>query len=518
MWKILTVAFFSFFVPLVAFPQILPKEGSRLNYRLVGFSFPNVQNTSKTKLEIAVGDLTSVDSFEKNRIKTYDVKDCKAIIELPFFGKSYTWRVIGKGHKVLSTDKNYGLHHFSTTLIPAVDTSQTRLRVLKQAVARKDAYVLLDGNRAMYDMGGNPIWYLPDIDGFKTDKSLLRDLKTSPQGNITFLYEERGAYEINLNGDILWKAPNNGTVNGQGAEFYHHEFTRLSNGNYMILGSEYNTWNQQMPSTTDSGYLLTHDDKKKRVADSTKARLPSIPIGTIMEYNGNGDVVWSWRSSSYFRNSDIYYHTAKSGKPEVAVHENSFYFDEKDSFIYIGYRNISRILKLKYPENTVVASYGESYKLGEKDKGNGLYCRQHSVRKSGDGYLYLFDNNCCIGGEAMPRVQKYQETSNDITGLKKIWEYEGTIEGIVRDTNVKYNFQTGGNVLELKDKSLFINMSTIYSKVFILDTNKNILWGAIPERWNTIDKKWEMVYQYRASIIENRGQLEQMVWAAEAKL
>ena len=511
------ITFCLLYLPGRGSTQILPKEGSTLNYRLIGFSAPIENPQGDYEIEIAVGSYHSVDSFKRNialRVPCkYTKTALKTIIEVPFFGKAYTWSVVNLHNKVV---KN-ALHHFGTLTIKEVDTSLTRLRVLKKAAKYKDAYVFLDGNRALYDMTGQPVWYLPDIDGFNTERSLLRDLKLSPAGTITFMYEEHGAYEINYNGDILWKAPNNGAVSQQGSESYHHEFTRLSNGHYMTLGSEYELWNRQLPSDTSTNYQISHFDKARK--DSIdRSKVVSLPFGTVIEYNEKGDIVWSWRSSDYFRKSDIYYHKGRGNQPDIAVHENSFYFDEKAQILYVGFRNISRILKVKYPEGKVIGVYGEIYKPDAPEQGNGLFCRQHSIRYSDKGYLYMYNNNSCGHGEALPQLLKLEEPANEGGSLKKIWEYDCTIEGVA-DTGQRafHQYPVGGNIIELPDYSIFANMSTTYSKVFILGEDKEILWSAIPEKWNERDKKWEMVYDYRASIITSRKDLENLVWNAEKK-
>src|ERR1019366_9933437 len=97
----------------------------------------------------------------------------------------YTWRVIYtvKNGKVTKSAFN----HFSTSCIPEVDTNQLRLRVLKRAVKYKDAYVFIDGHKALYDMNGFPVWYLPMKEDVQIGKSEVRDLKLSPQGTITYL-------------------------------------------------------------------------------------------------------------------------------------------------------------------------------------------------------------------------------------------------------------------------------------------------------------------------------------------
>jgi hypothetical protein len=210
---------FIFIVPAKLRAQIFPAEGSKLNYRFAGISYPAKAEVSKYKIEIAAGNYNTDDSFSSHVIQALTVKGNKIIAEVPSFGAAYTWRVTAHGDK--GPAKNV-FHHFSTLTIPAVDTAHTRLRVIKQAEKHKDDYIFLDGNRALYDMNGQPVWYLPDVDKRNAEKSLMRDLKLSPQGTITFMYEEQGAYEINFNGDILWKAPNNGKVSGGSTETYHH--------------------------------------------------------------------------------------------------------------------------------------------------------------------------------------------------------------------------------------------------------------------------------------------------------
>ena len=120
--------------------QVLPKEGSVLNYRLIGFSLPPALATGSYELQIAVGNYTSVDSFKKNILLRLGCKNKKIIAEVPFFGKAYTWSMRNMEKKGAIGE----LHHFSTGSVNEVDTAMTRLRVIKKAVKNNDAYVLLD--------------------------------------------------------------------------------------------------------------------------------------------------------------------------------------------------------------------------------------------------------------------------------------------------------------------------------------------------------------------------------------
>ncbi len=500
MFRILISAFFLFVFPLHLISQILPKEGSSLTHRLIGFSFPSQEKVTNYKLEIAAGYNVTEDSFRNNIIKTLSGKEAKIIAEAPSFGSQYTWRTTSIINNITTKSD---LHHFSTLAIPDVMRSTTRFRILQPAIKYNDAYVFLDGNKGLYDMNGQPIWYLPALGGINDENVRIRDMKMSPMGTITLMLSEF-PYEINLNGDILWKGPDNGLVSGDTTEHYHHEFTRLSNGHYMVLGIEFVSWDRDQLSSTDSHSQQVPGPQLKKKINDTPG--PKTPFGTIIEYDEKGNVFWSWKSSHYFMTSDFIYF--RDSKPVVDAHDNSFFFDEAAKIIYINYKNISRILKVKYPEGTVMNTYGEIFKPGIPVKGNGLYCGPHAIKYSQPGRIFLFNNNLCNFGYP-PRIMILKEPLSDKGNLKKEWDYECTVE----DSYSK-GAPTGGNVLELPDRSIFVAMGGAYSKIFIVSRDKKILWSALPEMWYPEKQLWYPVIQYRASII-TRKDLERLVWNSE---
>ncbi len=502
--KILGLLLFLFLTPSQTKSQILPREGCNLHYRLIGFSFPaKINEVYSCKLEIASGYFISEDSFKKNIVKRCSSKENKIIAEVPSFGTRYTWRVIYTGKKITST----GLFHFSTLINPNVDTNVTRFRILVAAEKYKDAYVFLDGAQTLYDMNGHPVWYVPDNELSGDGTTHLRDLKITQQATITFI-NKANIYEINYNGDVLWKGPNNGAVSGANVEAYHHEFTRLSNGHYMVLGMESVLWDRKQPSPSDINLQPVSVSAIKDEINKPANR--KTPLGTIIEYDEKGTVVWSWKSSNYFTTSDLNYYNDPLNMAIIDPHSNSFFFDEKEKVIYVSYKNISRVIKVKYPEGTVINTYGEIYKPGVPVKGNGMFCGQHSVRRSQIGCLFLFNNNNCDSGQASPKIKKFLEPANENGQLKKIWEYECTVEG-----DFARRFPSGGNVIELPDQSVFVCMSGLYSKVFIVSSDKQILWSALPEKWDPSEKKWNVCSQYRASIIPGRKELERLIWNDE---
>ena len=93
-----------------------------------------------------------------------------------------------------------------------------------------------------------------------------------------------------------------------------------------------------------------------------------------------------------------------------------------------------------------------------------------------------------------------------------MWEYDCTVPGLdIRDRGIN-DFRTGGNVSELPDQSLFVCMSsTVYTGLFIVNRDKEILWSARLEKWNELNKKWVGAFQYRASIC-SREEMERLIW------
>ena len=152
--------------------QITPLEGRLLNYRLIGFSFPQKQKVARNTIEIAAGNYDSEEDFSKNIIASFSGATNKIIGEVAAFGKKYTWRSV-----CINTDSSRSkssLHHFSTRIIGLVDTNVTRLRIMKNAEKYKDAYVFLDETHTLYDMKGIPVWCLP------LKEKTVMDLKLSP--------------------------------------------------------------------------------------------------------------------------------------------------------------------------------------------------------------------------------------------------------------------------------------------------------------------------------------------------
>src|ERR1019366_6218887 len=122
--------------------------------------------------------------------------------------------------------------------------------------------------------------YLPNIDSLDIEKTDVRDMRLTPYGTITFLTPGR-IYEVNYSGAILWKGPGNGVSDPYGHGRYHHEFTRLANGHYIVEGEEMADVILKKANSTDSGLYLFADPGK--VEDDTISPHLKILFATILE-------------------------------------------------------------------------------------------------------------------------------------------------------------------------------------------------------------------------------------------
>jgi hypothetical protein len=320
--------------------QAYPGEGDVLNYRLAGFTAPIIEGTTKYLFEVA--EYTTNDKGKDQPFNVIEQESDKnrAIVMLPAFDRAYVWRVSylnNKGKKVSTTPYT----HFRTGKYPSIDTNLYRLKIIDSATHHDDVFVIVDFVSVIYDLKGNPIWYLPDIH-LVNDKNLqLRDLK--PTHDHTFTATSNfGAFELDYNGRAVWRAPKNGQINNDTAEYYHHEFTKLKNGHYMAASLQYvlrkiPSWMKVNPVQLTNGMMEKHDDGYYR----------RVTAGNLIEYDKDKKVVWYWKSLDHFSDNDFFNKRALEGV-NTDMHLNGFFVDEPNSTVYMSFRNTNEVVKIDY--------------------------------------------------------------------------------------------------------------------------------------------------------------------------
>jgi hypothetical protein len=471
--------------------QYAPAENSILHYRLAGFSFSKLPPSKKYTLEIATGQVFTEDSFARAIIFQQEYNAAQAIVTLPYWHQAYTWRVTSVGNNKKASQHSR-LLHFQTAGISFTDTSLHRLRVSTNKMVNKSLYVFSDGNRALYDMNGNPVWYVPFTPGLPDTSTPLRDVKMTPQHTITFIANTQ-AYEIDYNGNLLWKAPDNGKISGDTSEFYHHEFTRLKNGHYMIAGNEYAR--KYLPAS-----FATQYPDNDNVKQENGQYYVDVAYGTLIEYDAAKNIIWSWKSSTYFTDAELITPALFENSHLPGFHFNGFFVDENKHAVYNSFRDINKIIKINYPDKKPLAEYSNV-------NGKQLLMGQHNCRINKDGNLYLFNNNFANNGKRMEgppsSVLILKEPGNTKDEMTIEYAFDCDI-----DKEAGATAKGGGSVGELADGSILVCMGTV-NRMFIV-RDKDVLWNAFTEMKN--EGRWLQQSNYRVSAVEGMDDLMKLIF------
>ncbi len=517
--------FLALLLPADLFSQVIPIEGSRLNYRVVGFSYAD-RKIKGCRLEVAEGNFSDEASFIKHIVDTgIFALGRKKIVTVPDFGKEYTWRVVCEKRNPDNVSKSE-FHHFSTLPYGDSSGSKTRLRIVTNNRLADHNYFFVDATRTLYNAQGDPVWFLPDADVLPFVKTGLRDLKYS-NGTMTCIMEDH-PMEIDYNGNIRWRPYNTGEVAHDTSERFHHELTKLQlSGQYMVLGTE--TIKAKLPSY--HGESAHKDSSNNITKDSAGVYWQKMEFGTLIAYDTTGKVTWAWKSFDYFKNSEIFSHYLPDGKfPPIDVHENAFCFNERDSVIYVGFRNISRILKIKYPSGNVLAVYGLPFEVGSETCSE-LFCGQHSISLTSNGDLCLYNNNS-MDYASLPKIEILKEVAG--AGLAEVWKYDCTLDGFDENELDAYNkkntmlrgmsdrkilsvasrLSSGGIARQTPDGSIFVSMGHDNGKLMLINENKEVLWSAVLETQLYKDGPWISLSTYRANIV-SWNEIRGLIWSVK---
>lgn len=489
--------------------QVQPASRSIVNYRLTGFSVPQIEGITAYEFEVYELLITDTGSSIDIPVLKRKTDEARMVATLPHWSTTYTWKVnYYVGDDITKTSPVY---RFATGYSTYTDTQKYKLDIISNTYPDKELLIFIDETKALYNLEGMPVWYLPEINGINDEHAAVRDLKMTPYGTITFLCKQQ-AYEIDYNGNVLWMAPSDGTVSGDTTENYHHDFSRLKNGNYMVCGASH--VDRKLP---DSLALKIDQKAPGRVTNKfTKGRngniLISVLSGTIIEYTPEGKVAWSWNSGEHFTDEDLFSRLSNNNF-STQTHLNSIYFNPDESAIYASFRNINRVVKISYPSGKILASYGDSYMISEKIHGTGLFYGQHSSRINNEGDLYLYNNN-----NALTAINDtiYTKTSSIIIlkepvkqddTVQKIWEFGCDIDTLTS------GFSPGGGSVTQLSSGAYLACVSCTGRQFIVNSKKNILWNAILKHYLP-DSGWiPTTAGYRNNAINSTDDLKQLIFA-----
>jgi hypothetical protein len=435
---------FSFVVSLVcsvaggARGDRLPADGARITRTQVLFEVDPLPGSAGYVVQ--VGDDSRGDPFRAPVLERR-TDSLAARVEGLRFGRAYQWR-----YAPLDAQGRPGVfstaYRFTVLDSPRVDPERFRFRV--RGPAALPGVVLLDHARVAVDGTGRPVWFLPENEELVPASGLVRDLKVSPAGTLTFL--TRGdALEIDLDGALRWRAPEE-TSRGPGSRGgFHHDFKRLRTGRYMVLFQEPVT--RQVPGEPEPRTL--HYDR-------------------VLEYDAEGRPTWSWNARDYVADVDLF------SKPPHGMHMNAFDVDPDGRFVLAGFRDISRIVKIDRRSRKVVDSWGARFPSGDARAGNGFFWNQHDCLLDADGTIVVYNNNRVTDRDAPSGIVRF-DPGSAIRRPRVVWRWEVPAGERARKA------VAGGNVGLVPGRGYLLNMGTV-NHLFLVSPESRVLWEALVER------------------------------------
>ncbi len=437
--------------------QYYPAQNAHLNFSSICFQFPH-QNKADNYILKIYNDKSLV-------IKSLESKANKMIVNDFEYGKGYFWQINALKEKEVVFESPI-MHFDVDTILNKADLRFVKTTYQKQACSNE--LFVYDYAGMVLNRRTETLWFIPKSeDGVPISKG-MRDLKLTQDGTFLALIDSM-AYEFDLEGKILWQAPNSGEVSKRKTEDYHHDIQKLENGNYIVLG------NEKIRS------------KFKGEKDSV-----SYESGFIVEYNRAGKIVWLWRARDFFTPDLLALHRKEDGRVNPATHMNSFHLD--GNFIYVGFRDASWILKIDRITKAVVELYGGTDSGLENHYAKGLFRFQHDSELLAGGTSMAIINNDSI---ADPKVV----SSMLIFSLGDPQHQKGEL--LYRfpfnyDSKTSGKSQKMGNVTQLKNGNFLINMGSL-NRVIEITPESKVVWDCFTEKLDSTKRYYHAFSHYRVS-------------------
>lgn len=450
------------------FGQYVPEDRTAFNYNQIMFEFPYIEDAKGYTLFLTYDSITQplAKDFvvkKKEKLPISLVKDLK-------LGKNYKWYVETTLKSGKTSSSEY--HYFSI-----LNTKMSNLKFYKpvQHYNKKskilDGIVWCDEYRCAVDRAGKIVWFVADEQTEIVKTKVLRDFRFYNDGSITYVNRPNATHvDIDLN--TIWQAPNDGKVSGGSREDYHHDFKMLPNGNYMILGNEQIKFANENPTDT---------------LESEK-----IDFSNIIEYDKKGNVVWFWRMKDHFPYELLINSEIETNTGIVNPHANSFCVDEKEGFVYMSFRDISRIIKIDKKSKNIVASYGQKLKSEDDVIETDLFRLQHDIQYLGNNQLLIFNNNEIAKGKISAiEVVSFPKAKGEKFELKWKFDlnYDKFSEGKV-DRMGGVKIMPNGNYLVCEGSS---------NRVVEINKKGELLWDFCIEQINADGKFNDKFGFYRAN-------------------
>lgn len=409
-----------FFLPMLSshfiFAQktVHPENGARLTQVHIMFECYDIYGADS--YEISIYNISRRDSsiFSKKVYAATSPNIAKLVTTGIQFGKDYSWqfRAFKKGRLQFTSDSFY---------FQVLQSDQVMKNSFRTEVNSRDdpgnEIIFLDRNALAMDKKGNPVWFLP-VNTDSLEKMIIRDLTLTPFGTLTYL-DVNGAYEKDLQGNIVWQAPNDGRVSGNLKEEYHHDLNKNNDGSYTVCGSFY-----------------------KAVSKKSDQSSSSAPrYNTLIHYNADGSIRWSWNEQKSLETDTMFRHAATGNS---GGHLNGFAFTKDQRKIFMSFKNMSDIFLYDIAAGKFIYHLKEDSSL--------KFLQQHGPFLNSRNELLVYNNNINDEDESIishPSVLifRYDTLTKK---CRPVWEYDihaAKFPGGIRGKEGYASEMANGNIL-----------------------------------------------------------------------
>jgi hypothetical protein len=457
---------FSFFYAKNIFSQRLPQHNAELNFTSVMFEYE--EHLGADNYIITIKEDNSSKKIYKTNNKSLAFL-CNNFLQ---FGKSYQWQYTAfKKNKKVFTSRLFNFKIIKNFL---VDSANYKFAITKNTFKKTNTdIVLLDYLGIAVNRLGKPIWYMPtDSLLYNVNDPSRRSLRLTHDGNFTYL-DSKNCYERDLFGNLLWEAPNDGSISGEASEFYHHDFRKFKNNTYLACSYKY---------VKEAHYF-------------NAAKTWKVRYNTLIQYDSLKQVIWSWNEKDDVAPELIFEQADETIEDFPGTHLNGFDYNEKQNSLLLSFRNTARILKINMQTKAVQYVLGKNPMTKTQSFDLGLY-GQHGPAWLSNDSIVIYNNNARIVIDSTttiinPKVLIFKEPNNK-NELGNVWEYDCK-------TPLFPGGQKGkeGYAIALKNGNILVDQGTTH-RIFEVDLKKNIQWEMLCNRFDTIKKNWEPFINYRA--------------------
>ena len=424
------------------------------------FEYHYHENAIFYTLYLAFDSTQAQSDFKNYLINTYNDKTPATRIDELQFGKKYKWYVetnLKSGEKIKSD-----IHFFSTLQTKYNDTLLYKRKINYNKKEKiKDGLIWCDFSHCAFDRNGKLVWFMFDNIDF-TESNRVRDIKFQKDGTITFI---KNPFALHTGIDIkeIWKAPMKGENIEKFKDGYHHNFERQLNGNYMALAYDY-------------------VDLEK--ADKNDTLTNRVELVNLIEFDQKGEIVWIWEMRNNFPLDILAIPKDKLGRGIINAHCNAFSVDKDNKYVYIGYRDISRVIKIEKATKKIVASYGK--KLNDADtlvNETDIFRFPHNATILGNNDIMILNNNDSRNGKiSSVEIFKQPKTLNE--KIESLWSFKFDFDSLNSGKSFKL-----GNVKIMDDGHYLINQGS-NNRIVEINKNKEILWDMMIYRKDSALNKW----------------------------